>query len=82
MSRRFPTVSLHPSDLCFEQFDACSQFVLRIAVEAFAGQETRGIATSYGQVFIHCIATLAALRFVSTPCIDGAGRVMGLQQEP
>ena len=58
----------------FQQIDARQKFVLRIAVEELPGEQAGGIAAANRTIFIfHCSATLDALRFVSTPCIERAG---------
>ena len=82
MGRRLVAVGLDPGNLGLELFYARVQLFLRIAVEAFAGEQARGIAAAAWCVFFHCSATLDALRFVSTPCIDkGRDRVTGLQHQ-
>lgn len=64
-----------PGDLGLEQADALGQIVLRIAVQALAGELARGAkglpggAARKGKFVVHCNATLGALRFVSTVCI-------------
>lgn len=45
-------VCLDPRDLGFEQGDPFAQFVLRIPIEAFAGQLAGGVAGQTGAVII------------------------------
>ncbi len=64
-------LGLNPGDLRLQLRNARGKLALRIAVEAFAGQKARGITAAHRTFFVfHCNATLDALRFVSTPCIE------------
>ena len=57
----------HAIDLGFEQLDAGIEFVQRIAVEAFAGEQAGGIAARFRSIIIvHCTAASDALRLLST----------------
>ena len=76
----------------FEQFDARAKLVLRIAVEALAGELAGGTVPLLGRIapeerlVVHCNATLDALRFLSTVCITaprkcGARRPAGRNEQ-
>lgn len=59
-------VGANAGDFSFEQRNARAKFILRIAVEAFAGEKAGGIAASAGAVIIHCVAASDARRLLST----------------
>lgn len=78
---RLALVRRHPLDLGAQRFDTRIEFGKRIAVQAFAGKQAGGIAAPDRTIIVfHCIATLGALRLLSTARIIAGRAVAGPQQ--